>query len=36
MHIYYRIKKIKFKHIQQQHHKVIKKTKVMQGMQIKC
>ncbi len=36
MHTYYRIKKIKFTHIQQEHDKGRRETKVMQGMQIKC
>jgi hypothetical protein len=36
MHTYYRIKKIQFTHIQQEHDKGRKETKVMQGMQIKC
>ncbi len=36
MHTYYRIKKIQLTHIQQEHDKGRKETKVMQGMQIKC
>jgi len=36
MHTYYRIFKIQFTHIQQEHDKGRKETKVMQGMQIKC